>query len=46
MPRVGFGPTILVFERAKTFHTLDRKATVISPLQLKAENQDIFSFHL
>jgi hypothetical protein len=29
MPRVGFEPTILAFERAKTVHTLDRAATVI-----------------
>jgi hypothetical protein len=29
MPWVGFEPTIPVFERAKTFHTLDRAAAVI-----------------
>jgi hypothetical protein len=29
MPRVEFELTILVFERAKTFHGLDRTATVI-----------------
>jgi hypothetical protein len=29
MPWVGFEPTILVFERAKTFHALDRAAAVI-----------------
>jgi hypothetical protein len=29
MPRVGFEPTIPVFERAKTVHALDRAATVI-----------------
>jgi hypothetical protein len=29
MPRVGFEPTIPVFERAKTIHALDRTATVI-----------------
>jgi hypothetical protein len=28
MTRVGFEPTITVFERAKTVHTLDRAATV------------------
>jgi hypothetical protein len=28
MPRVGFEPTISVFERAKTVHVLDRAATV------------------
>jgi hypothetical protein len=31
MPGVGFELTIPVFERAKTFHTLDRAATVIGP---------------
>jgi hypothetical protein len=29
MPRMGFEPTIPVFERAKTFHVLDGVATVI-----------------
>jgi hypothetical protein len=29
MPRVGFEPTIQVFERAKAIHALDRAATVI-----------------
>jgi hypothetical protein len=29
MPRVGFEPTIPVFERAKTVHAFDRGATVI-----------------
>jgi hypothetical protein len=29
MPWVGFEPTILGFERAKTVHALDRAATVI-----------------
>jgi hypothetical protein len=28
MPQVGFEPTILDFERAKTVHVLDRAATV------------------
>jgi hypothetical protein len=28
MPRVGFEPTIPVFERAETVHVLDRAATV------------------
>jgi hypothetical protein len=28
MPRMGFEPTIPVFERAKTVHALDRAATV------------------
>jgi hypothetical protein len=30
MPRVGFEPTIPVFERAKTVHALDRAAPVIA----------------
>jgi hypothetical protein len=29
MSRVGFEPTIQVFERVKTVHALDRAATVI-----------------
>jgi hypothetical protein len=29
MPQVGFEPTITVFERAKTFHSLDSAVTVI-----------------
>jgi hypothetical protein len=29
MPRVGFEPTIPVFERVKTVHAADREATVI-----------------
>jgi hypothetical protein len=29
MPRLGFEPTIPVFELAKTVHALDRAATVI-----------------
>jgi hypothetical protein len=29
MPRGGFEPTIAVFEWVKTFHALDRAATVI-----------------
>jgi hypothetical protein len=29
MPRVGFKPTIPVFERAKKVHALDRAATVV-----------------
>jgi hypothetical protein len=29
MPQVGFEPTVLVFERAKTVHALDRVVTVI-----------------
>jgi hypothetical protein len=28
MPRVGFEQTISMFKQAKTFHTLDRAATV------------------
>jgi hypothetical protein len=29
MPQVGFEPTISVFELVKTFHALDRAATMI-----------------
>jgi hypothetical protein len=29
MPRVGFEPTISVFEQAKTVHAFDRVVTVI-----------------
>jgi hypothetical protein len=29
MPQVGFEPKILVFQRAKTVHALDRAAIVI-----------------
>jgi hypothetical protein len=29
MPRLGFEPTALVFEQAKTAHASDRAATVI-----------------
>jgi hypothetical protein len=32
MPRLEFEPTILVFERAKTVHALDRAANVIITL--------------
>jgi hypothetical protein len=34
MPRVGFETTIPVFERAKTFHALDRATYVIGPSKL------------
>jgi hypothetical protein len=37
MPRVGFKPTITAFERAKTFHALDRAATVICKTLLHEE---------
>jgi hypothetical protein len=33
MPRVGFEPTVPVFERGKTVHALDRAATVIGLTQ-------------
>jgi hypothetical protein len=29
MPRVGFGPSFPVFDRAKTVHALNRSATVM-----------------
>jgi hypothetical protein len=34
MTRVGFEPMIPVFERVKTFHALDRAATVIGTFTL------------
>jgi hypothetical protein len=38
MPRVGFEPTIPVFNRAKTFHALDRTVTVIGAHKYKLAN--------
>jgi hypothetical protein len=35
MPQVGFEPTIPVFERAKTVHTLDGAAAVVGKPTLK-----------
>jgi hypothetical protein len=40
MPRVGFEPATPVFERAKTFHALDRAATVIGEVVSIAERKD------
>jgi hypothetical protein len=37
MPRVGLDPRT-VFERAKTFHALDRAATVIGNIRYKEES--------
>lgn len=41
MPWVGFGPTIPIFQRTKTFHASDRAATVIGhhPLFLSHFNR-------
>jgi hypothetical protein len=39
MPLAGFGPTIPVFKRAKTFHALDRAATVSCFLPLNQRSQ-------
>jgi hypothetical protein len=36
MPRVGFDPTIPVFERAKAFHALDHAAVVIGFLLVES----------
>jgi hypothetical protein len=36
MPRLGFEPTIPVFERGRTFLALDRASTVISTVNLQA----------
>jgi hypothetical protein len=38
MPRLEFKPTILVFERAKTLHALDRAATVTGTITIQVEN--------
>jgi hypothetical protein len=40
MPRVGFEPTIPVFERAKTVHALDRAAIVIGKPNYTVLNQN------
>jgi hypothetical protein len=34
VPRVGFEPTTLVFERAKTIHALDLAATAIDSMRI------------
>jgi hypothetical protein len=39
MPRVGFEPTIPVFERAKTVHALRRVAPVIGTSETTARIQ-------
>jgi hypothetical protein len=38
MPRVGFEPTMPVFERAKAVHALDRAVTVISRMKYAVQN--------
>jgi hypothetical protein len=42
MPRVGFEPTILAFERAKTFHALTRAGTVIGRRKYGRFIDDLF----
>jgi hypothetical protein len=42
MSRVGFEPTIQVFERAKTVHALDRATTVTGPKSI--QNRKIYFF--
>jgi hypothetical protein len=37
MPRVGFEPTIPVFQRAKTVRAVDRAATVIGIDNIQSE---------
>jgi hypothetical protein len=45
MPLVGYEPTIPVFERVNTIHTLDRATTVISALDLlKPKLDTLFHF--
>jgi hypothetical protein len=41
MPQAGFEPTIPVFEQAKTFHSLDRVATVIGEIKILVINNNI-----
>jgi hypothetical protein len=41
MPRVGFEPTISVFEQEKTVHALDGAATVIGKTDLKIEQIEV-----
>jgi hypothetical protein len=43
MPRVGFELTIAVFERAKTFHALDRAATVMVDENFQSSNSYFLS---
>jgi hypothetical protein len=45
MPRVGFEPTIPVFERANTVHALDRAPTVIGLLNFTGFNK-VHAAHL
>jgi hypothetical protein len=48
MPRVGFEPTIPALERAKTFHAVDRAATVIghvSPSKALIKHMTCGLFH-
>jgi hypothetical protein len=42
MPQVGFELTILVFERAKTVHALDREATVFGSSREKIKHTPVF----
>jgi hypothetical protein len=44
MPRVGFEPTIAVFEQAKTFHVLDR-AAVIGTVYTEHEHRKTADIH-
>jgi hypothetical protein len=46
MPLAGFEPTIPVFKRAKTFHALDRAATVIGTERLLASQNGLYSMEL
>jgi hypothetical protein len=40
MPRVGFEPTIPVFERTKTVHALDRAAIVTGVCKITAREMN------
>jgi hypothetical protein len=47
MPKVGFEPTIPVFEREETVHALDRAVTVIDPLnKLQKQIDGLSDCHL
>jgi hypothetical protein len=44
MPQVGFESTIPVFQRAKTFHDLDRAAAVIGQVKTARKKESFHEF--
>jgi hypothetical protein len=46
MPWVGFGPTIPVFEQAKTVHALYRAATVVGTYPSSIYEKDVLCFYI